>query len=261
MIRYARLALGLMMISAAVFAAPFASAQERLRPVGTITFTPEPIELQTDVFALTPENRRISVMRIEAREGAADIRDVRLIYRNGEQERIRVREKVPPGGMTKLIRKQYRGPLREVEVSYVPQGKVTLVLRADQRLTEPVAEWAELGCKSVGFLADRDTLNVTTGEFYRALRLRSSGFDIEMLNLAVRYAGGQRDLYRINMVIPSGGRTTPIDLRGERRRITALDFTYSTRVLSTQKTKLCIDGLLATRGNDNEEDEEDLEAQ
>lgn len=239
-----------------VLAAAPATAQERLRPVGTITFTPEPIELQSDVFTLRPEDQRFRTMRIEARGGAADIRDLRLIYRDGEQERIRVRERLQPGGMTKIISKQGRGPVREVEVSYIPAGKVTLVLLAETRPPEPVAEWVELGCKSVGFLADRDTLPVRTEDRYSALRLRSAGFDIEMQSLAVRYANGERDVFRINMVIPSGGRTTPIELRGERRRISALDFTYSTRTISTQKTRLCIDGMKASRRGGEDEEEE-----
>ena len=46
-----RLALCFMIGAAALIAVPFASAQEAMRPVGQLTFTPEPIELQTDVFA------------------------------------------------------------------------------------------------------------------------------------------------------------------------------------------------------------------
>ena len=55
-----RLAFCFMIGAAALIAVPFASAQEVMRPVGQITFTPEPIELQTDVFALQPEDREDS---------------------------------------------------------------------------------------------------------------------------------------------------------------------------------------------------------
>ena len=107
--------------------------------------------------------------------------------------------------------------------------------------------WNELGCKSVGFLIDRDVVNVNSQEFYRALRLRSTGFDIEMLELNVRFANGQRDSYRVNAIIRSGERSTPIDLRGERRRITGIEFIYRSLGLSTRKTKLCVDGLQISR--------------
>ena len=192
-------------------------------------------------------------MRIEARGGTVDIQSVRLIYRNGEQERYRIRERLRPGQMTGIIRKQNRGPLRAVEVSYIPQGQVTLVLRANAGggggggEPPPVATWNELGCKSVGFLIDRDVVNVSSEDFYRALRLRSTGFDIEMLDMNVRFANGQRDSYRVNAIIRSGERSRPIDLRGERRRITGIEFIYRSLGLSTRKTRLCVDGLQVSR--------------
>ena len=122
-----------------LFAAPMASAQEAMRAVGQLTYTPEPVELQTGVICLRPEDRMIRSMRIEARGGTADIQSVRLIYRDGETERYRIRERLRPGQTTGLIRKQGRGPLREVEVNYIPQGAVTLVLRADAGLAATAA--------------------------------------------------------------------------------------------------------------------------
>lgn len=248
-----RLALCFMIGAAALIATPFASAQEVMRPVGQLIYTPEPVEMQTGVFALRPEDRMIRTMRIEARGGTVDIQSVRLIYRNGESDRFRIRERLRPGGMTGIIRKQRPVPLREVEVSYIPQGQVTLVLRAGAGPVEPppppppAITWNELGCKNVGFLIDRDVVPVDSSEFYRALRLRSNGLDIEMIELGVRFANGQKDSYRVNAIIRSGERSSPIDLRGERRRIVAIEFIYRSLGLSTRKTKLCVDGLQFSR--------------
>jgi len=246
-----RLALCFMIGAAALIASPIASAQEGMRPVGQLVFTPDPIEMQTGVISLRPEDRRIRTMRIEARGGAVDIQSVRLIYRNGESDRFRIRERLRPGQMTGIIRKQRPVPLREVEVNYIPQGQVTLILRAGGGVVEPppppVATWNDLGCKTVGFLIDRDVVNVDSSEFYRALRLRSTGFDIEMLEMNVRFANGQRDRYPVNAIIRSGERSRPIDLRGERRRIVAIEFVYRALGLSTRKTKLCVDGLQVAR--------------
>jgi hypothetical protein len=261
-----RLALCFMIGAAALTATPIASAQEVMRPVGQLSYTPEPIEMQVGVVPLSGEDRMIRTMRIEARGGTVDIQSVRLIYRNGEADRFRIRERLRPGQMTGIIRKQNRGPLREVEVSYIPQGQVTLILRAGAGPAEPppppLVTWNELGCKSVGFLIDRDVVNVDSSEFYRALRLRSSGFDIEMLELGVRFANGQKDTYRVNAVIRSGERSTPIDLRGERRRIVAIEFIYRSLGLSTRKTKLCVDGLQISRaGAGAGAEDDDLEVE
>lgn len=250
-----RLAFSLLMCAGLAFAAPLASAQDGMRPVGQLTYTPEPAEPQTGVFQLRPDDRMIRSMRIEARGGTVDIQSVRLVYRNGEQERYRIRERLRPGQSTGIIRKQNRGPLRAVEVSYIPQGQVTLVLRASAGgggggEPPPVATWNELGCKTVGFLIDRDRVNVSSEDFYRALRLRSTGLDIEMLDMNVRFANGQTDSYRVNTVIRSGERSRPIDLRGERRRISSIEFIYRSLGISTQKTKLCVDGLQIERDDE-----------
>jgi hypothetical protein len=258
-----RLAFSLLMCASVLFAAPFVSAQEGMRPVGQLTYTPDPVEMQTGVFQLRPEDRMIRAMRIEARGGTVDIQSVRLIYRNGESERYRIRERLRPGQTTGIIRKQNRGPLRAVEVNYIPQGQVTLILRGGGE-PPPVAMWNELGCKTVGFLIDRDVVNVSSQDFYRALRLRSSGVDIEMLDMNVRFANGQRDSYRVNAVIRSGERSRPIDLRGERRRITGIEFIYRALGISTQKTRLCVDGLQVSRAREGagaEDDDLELEAE
>jgi hypothetical protein len=256
-----RFVLSLLICTGVVLATPFASAQDGMRPVGQLVFTPEPIELQSGVFSLRPEDRMIRTMRIEARGGTVDIQSVRLIYRNGESDRFRIRERLRPGEMTGIIRKQRPIPLREVEVNYIPQGQVTLVLRAGAGPVAPPppspVTWNELGCKNVGFLIDRDVVNVDSSEFYRALRLRSTGFDIEMLEMNVRFANGQRDSYRVNAIIRSGERSRPIDLRGERRRIVAIEFIYRSLGLSTRKTKLCVDGLQFSRAGAEVDDLEE----
>lgn len=250
-----RLAFSLLMCAGFALTAPIAAAQDGMRPVGQLTYTPEPAPPQTGVFQLRPDDRMIRSMRIEARGGTVDIQSVRLVYRNGEQERYRIRERLRPGQSTGIIRKQNRGPLRAVEVRYIPQGQVTLVLRASAGgggggEPPPVATWNELGCKTVGFLIDRDRVNVSSEDFYRALRLRSTGLDIEMLDMNVRFANGQTDSYRVNTVIRSGERSRPIDLRGERRRISSIEFIYRSLGISTQKTKLCVDGLQIERDDE-----------
>jgi hypothetical protein len=126
---------------------------------------------------------------------------------------------------------------------------VTLVLLADAR-SAPVAEWKELGCKSVGFLIDRDRIQLDTPDRYKALRLRSIGYDIRLEEMSVRFGNGARDRYVIRTVIPSNGRTGQIDLRGEARRIRDIEFLYSSGVISNKKTRLCVDGLVANIDED-----------
>jgi hypothetical protein len=221
------------------------SAQERLRPIGEVVFVPRPAEPQSGTFDLRPEQRMISVMRIAVDEGAAEIRELRLIYRNGEEQSVRVRERVRSGQTTSIIRLQEPRPLRQIIVSYVPDGKTRLVLRADYRepVEPPKPQWVEIGCQTAGFLLDRDVLDVKSKDSFRSLRLRGSGFDADVNELSVRYANGVRDVYPLRVIIPAGSVTGPIDLRGQNRQISQIEIIHRSRVLSNQKAQVCIEGL------------------
>jgi hypothetical protein len=232
-----------------------ALAQERLRTIGTVTYEPEPSAEEKDVFKINREDRRIRSMRIVAEEGSADVRSLRVVYEDGDVETVRVRQTLREGQRSALFELDEPKPIRSVEISYIPKGAVTLALQAETRRREPpppaAAQWVEIACKSVGLLGDQDRVQVDSRDTYRALRLRSANYDIEMSELTVRYANGQRDNYIIRQLIPSGGRIGPIDLRGERRRISELTFLYRARTIGPYKTKLCVDGVRET--NDYED--------
>jgi hypothetical protein len=233
-----------------------AQAQERLRPVGTVTYEPEAASLERGVFQIRQEERRIRSMRVLAEEGSADVRSLKVVYTDGEVENVRVRQTLKEGERSALFELEEVRPIKSVEISYIPKGAVTLVLLADGRRAEPPpprpAEWVELNCKSVGLLSDRDTIAVSTSERYRALRLRSANYDIEVAEMTVRYGNGARDKYEIRQVIPAGGRIGPIELRGEARRISQLDFLYRARTIGPFKTKLCVDALKTVVDADDE---------
>jgi hypothetical protein len=238
--------------------ANLANAEERLRPVGSLSYDPEPVQVQKGVYNIRPEDRRIRSLRILADEGSADVRSLRVVYSDGSDEVVRVRQVLKEGERSALFELEEVRPIRSVEVSYTPKGSVTLVLLAETRRAEAPppprpAEWVEINCKKIGLLADRDSVSITTTDRYSALRLRSANYDIEMSELTVRYAGGGGDNYRIQQVIPSGGSIGPISLRGAARQISQLDFVYRARTLGPFKTKLCVDALRAVPNNADDE--------
>lgn len=237
------------MLAALAVVMPQASAQERLRDLGEIRYAPRPVEPQSGIIRLQGEDRFLRSMRIEAEEGNAEIFELRLIYRDGGEQRVRVRERIRAGQQTSLIRLQEPRPLREVEIIYLPEGRVTLILRADTRPPEPPPpppqQWVGLGCSNVSFLADRDVMTVSTRERFSAIRLLVQGNDVNMTELTVRYGDGTRDVYPIRTVIPGGGRTGAIALRGASRRISQFEMLYNSPVLTNIKPRLCVEGLKA----------------
>jgi hypothetical protein len=246
---------GILVLGAAalLMSSGLVQAQERLRPMGEITFEPDPQPAEKGLFKLQGRDQRLRSFKIEVDNGSAEIRDVRIVYADGGRERARIRQALAEGQSTSLIRLQDEEPVVSIEVTYVPKGAVTLILQGDARRPEPPpAQWDELGCKTVGFLGDRDSLEVNTRERYRALRLRSQRFDIEVNEMGITYGNGARDAYGINKVLPANSQTNEIPLRGEARRIRGVDFLYRSRVLSNKKPIVCVDGLRASVDDQDE---------
>jgi hypothetical protein len=228
-----------------------ATAQERMRPVGSVTYEPEPSAPEIGVFQIRPEDRRMRRLRIQADEGSADVRSLKVKYADGETEKVRVNQLLKDGERSAIFELEEVRPIRSVEITYIPKGAVTLVLLSEGRRPEPAppppqpAQWKELSCKNVGLLADRDLVELNLPDKFRALRLRSANYDIEMIEMNVRYAEGGRDNYQIRTLIPAGGRIGPIELRPPAKSITRLEFAYRARTIGPFKTKLCVDGLTA----------------
>lgn len=220
-----------------------AQAQERLRPLGEVTYAPKPPEAQVGVYRLSSRENLLRAFRFYAEEGSVELIGARLIYRDGTSERIRINQKLREGTSSTTIRTRDPKPLREIEITYMPIGQVTILLEGDAREAEPVLQWSEVGCKNVGFLVDRDVISISSRDLYSALRLRTRGFDIEMIDLGVRYGNGESEIYPLRTIIRGGGTTQAIKLRGELRRISQIELVYRSRALSTQKTSLCVDGL------------------
>ncbi|MBC8048895.1 MAG: DUF2541 family protein [Chitinophagales bacterium] len=92
--------------------------------------------------------------------------------------------------------------------------------RAEERFKDKEGEWVLLGRRKVGFLVDRDVIEVgqREGRFDRIL-LSVKRNDIEILDIRVVYGNGQSDELRVREFIREGARTRPIELRGEEGRL------------------------------------------
>ncbi len=87
--------------------------------------------------------------------------------------------------------------------------------------------WELLGSRRVngGLDFDRIQVGIGQGRFER-IRLKVVGNDLLIYDLEVRYGNGVVDDVPVRLLIPEGGQTRAIDLRGSDRRIRAVRFAY-----------------------------------
>ena len=90
--------------------------------------------------------------------------------------------------------------------------------------------WELLGSQKVGFLGDRDVIQVgrKDGDF-SAIKLRVKGNEVEFLDVKVVYANGQSDNVQVRNKIRAGGETRAIDLKGGDRFIRRVELLYRSR--------------------------------
>jgi hypothetical protein len=214
--------------------------------VGEVTYQPRPVEPQLGVFRLGRDDQYVRSLRIQSDIGSATVKELRFIFRDGARQGVRVEQRIRQGEATSLIRLQEPRPVQEVEIVYVPEGRVTLVMRSEGAPPPPPPpppQWVEIGCQTAGFLVDRDVIDLKTREKFDALRLRASTFDMEVNEISVRFSDGVRQVYALRTIIPSGGLSGAIDLRAQGRSVSQIELIHRSRVLSNQKGQICVEGL------------------
>lgn len=101
---------------------------------------------------------------------------------------------------------------------------------AQRRGGPAAANWVKLGEQRVGFGVDRDTIQVGRQEGrFRALKLVVRGADIFLNDMRVTYGNGQQEDLVVNAPIRAGSESRALDLAGDARFITRVDFVYRAR--------------------------------
>ncbi len=86
--------------------------------------------------------------------------------------------------------------------------------------------WEFLGQSHVDGKNDHDKIQVDSNERFRAIQLGIKGGAIEFYRVVVHFESGQDHDIQIRETIRAGGKTRPIDLPGDRRRIRSVECWY-----------------------------------
>jgi Protein of unknown function (DUF2541) len=119
-----------------------------------------------------------------------------------------------------------------------------LIVAATVGLTALPAEAAVLlGCRKVNFGIDRDIIPVgKAAGRYAAIKLTVAQNAIEVFDVTVVYGNGNPDSLAVRSVIPAGGETRWIDLRGARRFLKGISLTYRSIPGFTGRATVCAFG-------------------
>jgi hypothetical protein len=207
--------------------------------LGTTTSEPR---IEQSIIRVGKQEGQYQAIRLEVGRNDAQILDVRVVYGNGRSESFAVRDIFRAGTSSRrIVLSGGDRFLKEVVVTYRALGPVQIMVYGEP--SEP-ARWIELGCKSVGFLVDRDVIRVGRQEgVFKSIRMRVIGNRIEVFDVRVVYASGVPDDIRVRAIIPDRGTTGPLNLKGDRRGIDRIEMIYRSQPSYRGQAAVCVDGL------------------
>jgi Protein of unknown function (DUF2541) len=104
----------------------------------------------------------------------------------------------------------------------------------------------ELGCREVDLNVDRDVIRVgrQDGRF-SAVRLRTEGNAVQMLDLKVIYGNGKADDIPVRARIGEGKTSGALDLKGADRAIERIEMIYARVPNARGRARICVEGRAA----------------
>jgi hypothetical protein len=97
----------------------------------------------------------------------------------------------------------------------------------DLRAQEKFGRWEKLGERKVNLIADRDVIQVGKREGgFRQIRIHVLDNAITVERVVVVYGNGANDDLPVRALIPAGGKSRVIDLRGGKREIRRIEMRF-----------------------------------
>lgn len=207
-----------------------------------------------DVIHVGRREGRYRAIMLTVADRGVRIEELRVIYGNGQPDRLVVRTGIRPGGRSPPLDLQGRDrAIDRIEIvaqrEHDGQGRGSARLciagLADEGPGRPHGgQWQPLGCQQVGLAMDRDVIRVGRHEGqFRAIRLEVGGNDVQIENVTVVYGNGTRDQLPVRAFIRQGTATAPLDLRGDRRAIERIELIYRAIPNHRGTARVCASGL------------------
>ncbi len=208
-------------------------------------------------FEVGREEGRFSELRFLAQDGDIFIREVIVVFGNGETQRARIRDRlnldelsetIDLAGESRAIRKvQVRGRLArgERDATLVLLGKENEGRRRMGDRGGPREEWVMLGRQRAAlFKADTDVFRVgrEMGTF-RAIRAVVRGPEVRFYSMTIKYGNGSTEDVPLIGIIRGGETSRPYDLKGRDRFIESITFKYRSKLSLAGSGSIEIQGL------------------
>jgi CBS domain-containing protein len=216
-------------------------------PGGDVLFGAQYVGFLTDrdVIRIGPEIGKFSKIRLRVLDNDIHIREMTVVYANGESDTLAINADIPKNSRTNWIDLRGDRFIKEIQLvyrsrpSFNGQARIEVFGRYAPGWLGPNGEgrkynqgWVLLGAQTAGFIGfDKDIIPVGSNEGgFRRLRVTVRDRAITLNEIKVVYTDGQDETIPIRTRVDAGGTFGPIDLRsGRAHAIDHIEAKYRSR--------------------------------
>lgn len=199
-----------------------------------------------DVIRVGAEIGKFDKMRLRVLDNDIFIKDLRVIYANGDADDLAVNAEVKANTLTQWFALKGERFIKEVQMVYRSKPSLKGQARVEVRgqyaggWLGPNGEgrkfnqgWVLLGAQTAGFIGfDKDVIPVGSNEGgFRRIRVTVKDRAITLNELRVIYASGQEDVIPVKAKVEAGSTYGPIDLKGGSRAVKEIQARYRSRFI------------------------------
>jgi hypothetical protein len=232
---------------------PIKASPGTLTEFGDVMFGAQSVGfvVDRDVIRVGAEIGKFDKIRLRVLENDIFIKDMKVVYANGETDDIVVGAEVKRDTRTKWFNLKGDRFIKEIQFVYNSkpnfkgQARIEVLGEYAEGWLAPTGEgrkynqgWVLLGSETAGFIGfDKDIIKVGRNEGgFKRLRVSVKDRAIYFNELRIVYASGQEDVVPVKAKIEAGSTYGPIDLKGGTRAIKEIQARYRSRFIDKDAT-------------------------
>jgi hypothetical protein len=221
---------GALLLALSIGQAAFAKEAKRWVYLGQTTVNGQS---DHDRIGIGRNEGRFNSIQLRVTGAPVEFQRVVVHYTNGGSHEVELRDRIPAGGQTRAI--DLRGNERAISSVEFRFSKANWRASAlprvslyGEKFNPKPGPWVYLGQTTVNGQSDHDRIGIGRNEGrFNSIQLRVTGAPVEFQRVVVHYTNGTSEAVELRNLIPAGGQTRAIDLRGNERAISNVEFHFS----------------------------------
>jgi hypothetical protein len=227
---------------------PVAVLPGTVTPSGDVLFGSQYVGfgVDRDVIRVGAEIGKFDKIRLRVLDNDITIKDLKVVYANGETDDLVVNAEVKKDTRTKWFNLKGDRFIKEIQMVYRSkpsikgQARIEVLGEYSEGWLGPQGEgrkfnqgWVLLGAQTAGFVGfDKDIIPVGRNEGgFKKIRVTVKDRSITLNELRVIYNSGQEDVIPVKAKIEAGSTYGPVELKGGTRSIKEIQARYRSRFI------------------------------